>query len=220
VYLLVRENHPQHRRARKLARKKSLRAPYERILIVCEGHTERLYFEEIRKKYRLQTANIKVTNSDLGTNPRQVVEFALDSFQEDKEYDQIFTVFDRDEHRRYHEALDLIDSKKGKLKNSEKKSVNIAPIVSIPCFELWFLLHFEEINQLFHCSDIIKRLKKHLPQYDKTQGDHYKSTLNHIHEAITRSKRMCKDQTPKNDKQAYTNVYEVIEILHKCAKVE
>ncbi|HRP37910.1 MAG TPA: RloB domain-containing protein, partial [Candidatus Dojkabacteria bacterium] len=64
-----------------MARKKSLRAPYERVLIVCEGDTERLYFEEIRKEYRLQTTNIKVTNSDLGTNPRQVVEFALHLFQ-------------------------------------------------------------------------------------------------------------------------------------------
>ena len=215
---MVRENHPRHRRARKLARKRSVRAPYERILIVCEGHTERLYFEEIRKTYRLQTANIKVTHSDLGTNPRQVVKFAMDSFQEDKEYDQIFTVFDRDDHLKYHEALDIVYSRNGKLKNSERKNVPIVPIVSIPCFELWFLLHFEEINQLFHRIDIIKRLKKHLPKYSKTQGDHYKSTVNHIDEAITRSKRMCKDQTPKNDKQAYTNVYEVIETLYKCVK--
>lgn len=159
-----RENHPRHRQARKLARKKSLRAPYERVLIVCEGDTERLYFEEIRKKYRLQTTNIKVTNSDLGTNPRQVVEFALHLFQESKDYDQIFTVFDRDDHLKYHDTLHLIDSKEGKLKNSEKKKIDITPIVSIPCFELWLLLHFEEINQLFHRREIIKRLKKHLPK--------------------------------------------------------
>lgn len=215
---MVRENHPKHRQARRLARKRALRAPYERVLIVCEGDTECLYFEEIRKKYRLQTANIKVTNSDLGTNPRQVVEFALDLFQKSKDYDKIFTVFDRDDHLKYHEALDLVYSRNGKLKNSEKTNVPIIPIVSIPCFELWFLLHFEEINQLFHRNDILKRLKKHLPKYNKTQGDHYKSTVNHIDEAISRSKRMCKDQTPKNDEQAYTNVYEVIETLYRCAK--
>lgn len=69
---MVRDNSPKVRNKRQLARKRTSRASYDRILIVSEGSkTEPNYFKEIRSAYRLQTANIEVRASDLGTAPIQ-----------------------------------------------------------------------------------------------------------------------------------------------------
>ena len=46
-------------------------------------------------------------DSRYGTEPRQVVEYAVNHFRDrSKAFDQIFAVFDRDEHRTYHDALE------------------------------------------------------------------------------------------------------------------
>ena len=61
---MVRDNHPRERQARKLARKQGQRAPFERVLIVCEGSkTEPLYFQELRAYHRLNTAQVVVRNT-------------------------------------------------------------------------------------------------------------------------------------------------------------
>jgi len=61
-----RDNHPRERQAQKLARKKASRGRYPRVLIVCEGKkTEPNYFEEIRREFRLHTANVRVLPSVL-----------------------------------------------------------------------------------------------------------------------------------------------------------
>jgi hypothetical protein len=65
---MVRDNSPEERQKRQLARKLARRASYDRILIVSEGsRTEPNYFREIRKAFRLHTANVQVQPSDLGS---------------------------------------------------------------------------------------------------------------------------------------------------------
>jgi hypothetical protein len=55
-----------------------------------------------------------------------------DSFERD---DQIWVVFDRDDHPRYDEAVNLCASK------------NIKVARSNPCFELWLILHYTEFEK-------------------------------------------------------------------------
>ena len=147
---MARDNHPRERQARALARKKGTRPPYERILIVTEGEkTEPQYFEEIRKLRRVASAHIAILESRYGTEPRQIVDFAKDRFRErKKEFDRVFVVFDRDEHLTYHDSLAACQ--RAKLKNDTGKSIEFCAVVSNPCFELWLLLHYEEIHHLFH----------------------------------------------------------------------
>ena len=48
------------------------------------------------------------------------------------------------------------------------QKVNLA--VSNPCFELWLLLHHTDCRS--HCAgydDVVRRLKKHVPAYDKAR---------------------------------------------------
>jgi hypothetical protein len=50
---------------------------------------------------------------------------------------------------------------------ANRQDVNLA--VSNPCFELWLLLHHADCRS--HCAgyaDVVARLRKHVPAYDKT----------------------------------------------------
>src|SRR5262245_59023932 len=101
---LAKARHHRERAAGKLARKRGKRPPYSRILIVCEGKkTEPQYFEEICIQNRVPSAHVTVLHSQLGTQPRQVVDFAEAKFNESKAYEQVYAVFDRDQHATYHD---------------------------------------------------------------------------------------------------------------------
>jgi hypothetical protein len=180
-----RDNHPKARQQEQLNRKRKSRAPYNRILIVTEGKkTEPNYFNEIIARYRLHTANIEVQPSQYGTSPLQVVEYARDLFQDGdthknvgaKTFEQVYAVFDRDDHKTYFGALDLAAQLNGKLRNDEKKPVIFQAVPSVPCFELWLLLHFEEISAPIHRDEALKRLKKHIPNYEKGGEGHFDAT--------------------------------------------
>lgn len=50
------------KQASDLQRLKERRAPYDRVLIVCEGEkTEPNYFNELKDYYKLNSANVEVT---------------------------------------------------------------------------------------------------------------------------------------------------------------
>ena len=153
------DNSPKERQRRQLQRKAGQRASYDRILIVSEGSkTEPNYFNEIRAAYRLHTANVQVRASQLGTAPIQVVQYARQLFEvgdrhkniQPRAFEQVYAVFDRDDHDSYFNALRLAESLDGKLKNDLKSLVAFKAIASVPSFELWLLLHFDNILAPIH----------------------------------------------------------------------
>lgn len=78
---MARDHSPQERQRKQLERKIGRCAGYDRILVVSEGSkTEPNDFKEIRAFYRLQTANVEVQPSELGTSPIQVVKYAKELF--------------------------------------------------------------------------------------------------------------------------------------------
>ena len=156
-----RDNQPKERQARTLARKKANRAGYDRILIVSEGEkTEPLYFEEIRQHYRLHTANIRVIQSAYGTTPQQVVDFAKDECLRTLGWEQVYCVFDRDDHPNFNNALASAAALDRKHRNELKQPIRFTAIPSIPCFELWLLLHFECITRECHRNEVYDLLRQ------------------------------------------------------------
>ena len=116
------DNQAKDRQLRRKASKEARRASYARILIVTEGSkTEPLYLEEICAAHHLHSANVAVQPGQLGTAPFQVVRYAQQLFQEGdlrkgippKSFDQIFAVFDRDNHESYFNALEVAKSLDG-----------------------------------------------------------------------------------------------------------
>ncbi len=221
---MARDNSPFMRQQAKLGRKQGRRAGYDRILIVSEGtKTEPSYFEEIRETYRLNTANVVVRPCDYGTAPQQIVDYAHDLFLKGdlhrkiapRAFESIFVVFDRDEHTTYHNALQQAESLNGTLKNDAKQKVTFQAIASVPCFELWLLLHFEDIQSPLHRTEAFQRLKKHIPNYDKGMKGAFALTQENLEIACKRAKRLAEKSTAYDGTEPFTDVHSLVDGLVK-----
>lgn len=145
------------------------RAPVRRtgdsILIVCEGGcTEPEYFYQLKIIWKLHAVEIV---GDCGSAPISVVNKAKElekirrqeAKKRDSEkvpYDQVWCVFDRDQHESFDRALDKARGNKFFLADS------------IPCFEFWFLLHFAPKQHNYDDHDnVVGDLKQpgFLPDY-------------------------------------------------------
>ena len=211
---MARNNHPRERQARSLKRKKGTRPPYDRVLIVCEGSkTEPLYFNDIRQQNRVPTAHVTVMPSGYGTEPAQVVDFARDTFDETRAYEWVFAVFDRDAHRTYHDALQKAQGLDVKLKNDEKKKVRFIAVPSVPCFELWLLLHFIDIHAHLERDEAFQRLRGHIPAYAKGATGVYAATEAALPRATSRAQQLQQRFQPHTGTDPYTNVDLVVTLL-------
>ncbi len=100
------------------------------------------------------------------------------------------------------------------------KDNNVIPIVSTPCVELWFLLHYEYTTAVISSNDVIERLKKHYPKYEKNCNI-YLEIKDRINTAIENSKKLEKYQKQNNKKlqtveaNPYTEMYKIVEELMK-----
>ncbi|ABE35647.1 rloB-like family protein [Paraburkholderia xenovorans LB400] len=186
------DNHPRIRQAKHLARKKAKRETYDRILIVSEGEkTEVLYFEEIRKYYKLATTHVKVCHSEYGTTPLQVVEFALDLCEETREWEKVFCVIDRDDHPGYEDALNKAKAHDKKLRNELKQPIEVRAIPSNPSFELWLVLHFEGVERNIHRDEVLRLLcDRFIPGYEKGRKGIFEVTRTRLETAYTNAARI------------------------------
>lgn len=172
------------RRAKSFRRGRPTRELRARILIVCEGEkTEPTYFRALCKDKRLTAAEVEVGPSEYGPDPRNVVDYAVDRKKEacnDKEpYDEVWCVFDRDEHKRFKEAL-----------NKAEHSPGISVAFSNPSFELWFLQHFGYSTAHIKRDAAVSKLKKHIRDYDKSM-DVYDDILPKQKDAIDNATKLA-----------------------------
>lgn len=118
--------------------------------------TEPHYFSGLVATMRPRSALVRVRYK--GIAPHQLVTFAA-AFNRRQldQYDEVWCVVDVDEYD--------IDAA---ARTARRAGVSL--VVSNPCFELWLLLHHEQCAAaLPSCTDAATRLKRHVPQYDKTQ---------------------------------------------------
>jgi hypothetical protein len=219
---MARDNSPKERQRRQLERKIGRRAPYNRILIVSEGSkTEPNYFSEIRAFFRLHTANVQVHPCDFGTAPLQVVKYAKELFEkgnrqknvQPRAFEKVFAVFDRDEHRTYFDALTLAKSLNGNLRNDERKPAEFHAIASVPSFELWLLLHYEDILAPIHRDEVICRLKGHIPNYEKGAKGAFETTRQLLDIATQRAEALKQRFNAFNAPEPFTAVADLVSLL-------
>lgn len=185
------------------------------VLIVCEGEkTEPNYLRSLINDLQLNTANIKILgNSAAGSSPRAIVDFALQEYKKDREYDRIYCVFDKDRHTTYDQALDVINRAR------MGKRHRILATTSVPCFEFWLLLHFTCTTKAFDtglgsiCAKVISDLKAHIPGYEKGDADIYNATKDRLGTAIKNAKSVAKHCEVAQTDMPSTKMYELIEFL-------
>ncbi len=205
------------KQAGELKRKQAKRAPYDRVLIVCEGEkTEPHYFQELCDHYRLNSANIEISG-DCGSAPINVVERAKKLYRTEQRngipFDRVYCVFDKDTHYTYEPALQEVE-------NAKPKATFFA-INSVPCFEFWLLLHFAYTTQPFYGTEgaksaggqVLDELKKYIADYAKGDHGHFERLIGQLPQAIQHSKRALKEANANGTGNPTTLVYELVEYL-------
>ncbi len=103
-----------------------------RVLIVCEGNTEKAYFDGLKETL---TKDIAIDVKAIGKDPCELLQKARElrdkAERKNQPYDEIWLVFDRDEVSPAN--LQQV------LKEAQAEGFNVA--FSNPKFELWLLLH-------------------------------------------------------------------------------
>ena len=95
------------------------------------------------------------------------------------------------------------------VKNDLNKKVQFKAISSVPCFELWLLLHFEDAQEPLHRDDALARLQKHLPGYTKGKLGTYEATKDQRFFAKERA-----EQLPEhNGFDCFTDIHELVTLL-------
>lgn len=167
-----------------LRRRRGFREPRARFLIVCEGKvTEPLYFKEIG---RIERGIVELEIVPGGV-PKAVVERAVQMKKESEReakrrrdqnlrYDCVWCVFDVDNHPLVPEAKE----------QAQANAIDVA--ISNPCFELWFLLHFQEQTAHIERGRVQHLCRGHMPGYEKVPP--CDALMPHLSEAIERAIRL------------------------------
>lgn len=145
-------------------RNSNRKAPKPLILLIAEGRnvTETLYFRQFQVQHAAY--NIKIITPGSITDPKGTLE-KLEMFWEKNEMDADrgdlgFVVLDLD-----------CDSNKGKLIEKLQAGSQIAQfVVSNPCFEVWFLLHYKYTTHVYSSgTEVIHDLRNFIHSYEKNQ---------------------------------------------------
>ena len=117
--------------------------------------------------------------------------------------------------------LDCDESKAVILQKLLNQSNHIRFVISNPCFEIWYLLHFKYSTKPYiDNSSVISELRKHLDGYEKT-SDVNDCLRCYGARAIENSERLCRHHTeqghawPSNESNPRTDVHELMNMLLK-----
>ena len=209
----------KHKGKRELARKAATIPERRRVLIVCEGEkTEPIYFRAVRARLRLTTADVRVDDEG-DSAPISVFRYGKQEFERDGEFDAIFFVFDRDTHPTYGDALRLIEEFR---KTRACKGKIVEAITSVPCFEIWFILHFEAIRRPFSqsggrspCENVIRELRKRpgFTNYKKGNRDVFELLYGRLDDAKSHASLTLRDSQSTGESLHYGNPTTRVHIL-------
>ena len=134
------------------------------ILIVTEGKkTEKEYFDNLIQRLDV-SGSIDVIEKSKSA-PTRVVEKAKESIDKKEDYEIIYCVFDKDNHKDYDRALEMITSIDG------TNSIEVHAITSVPCFEYWLYLHSAYTDGPYSSAKEIRNNLEQIPKfkdYDKS----------------------------------------------------
>lgn len=212
------------------------------IVIVCEGkETEPIYFEKFRTKYvnvdvKIPDKSSKGKNKGKETDPSSLVEKAIYYKKRmdiiHKDGDRVWCIFDVDIN---YQNPDAKTSKQKEIESAYKDAYknNIYLGISNPCFELWYLLHFQYTTGFLKDGDAVKQrlnttpiknykknvcIHTHIKDKINIAIDHAKK-LKAYHEDLGKTfVNIEKDKSKLNikdivDSNPYTNIGDLIEYM-------
>ncbi|RNC95551.1 MAG: RloB domain-containing protein [Oricola sp.] len=156
-----------------------------RAYIFCEGkRTEPDYFSGFNGL--LRGSGLRVVVSGEGLEPKRLHEKALSRFNRARreknsfsKQDTYWLVFDQDDHASFFYAIDAC------------KDGKISCAYSIPCFEYWLILHFDDFSSTSGRATFQKKLEEICKSYDSkgSKGIVFEDFQSGMPNAINRAKK-------------------------------
>lgn len=165
--------------------------------IFCEGDSEKSYIKCLKGKYR-KPINIKIEKKN-SINKSKIESYFKDK-NFDNEKDKIFLMYDLDIQDTFEKLKEIKEHYNNKIKNN-----NVILLVSNPCFELWYLLHFKAQTANISTENCEKALKNFYENYKK--GEVPKNLEVNLEKAIQRAENLTQYENPS------TEIYKIIKIL-------
>ena len=185
------------------------------ILVAFKGKnkTENNYFSNYRLRDKDYIIKLVPGNE---TDPINLVNKTIIKVKELglnlEENDRAYCIFDTDLDER--KNMQIIKARK------LAKKYHIIMITSNPCIELWFLLHFEYTTAWLSNNDVINKLKKYYPKYEKNINI-FPEIKDKVSKAIKNAKKLESFQLDNNkiigmvDANPSTEMYKIVEELIK-----
>ena len=186
------------------------------IFIATEGKnkTERLYFKKFNSD-KVQMRFAKGGSTDPVNMVSELLSECKDMGFDPEAGDMAYCVIDSDFSINKNNQMALADKK--------AKKNDLSLIVSSPCFEIWYLCHYEYSTKIFGSNEeVIDELKKRMPQYDKNKEDMYEILLQMKDNAVENAKKLEKYNLQSGKKlhtvefMPSTEVYRIIETIVKA----
>jgi hypothetical protein len=146
-------------RASKLRRRKAFRDPRAVFQLYCEGkNSEPLYFGALGKILKNSVISVIRTGASPDALVRNAISEARSRGVELAKGDQVWIVFDRDEHAHFDAAIEACARNKFKVARSN------------PCFEVWLILHVEDFHRPDGRGEVYKHFCTLRPDYTEGKG--------------------------------------------------
>lgn len=214
----MKDNQPKHRqRSRenlKLDRKNAYRKQYPTALIACEGKkTEPNYILGFVEDFQL-TPNVRVIRGESDSDALSIVKRARESFCRSPDYDRVFVLMDGDQRN----LAKAIEACKTPIQQSNKRKglekIVIEPIVTVPCFEYWLLLHFLYTDRPYtDCDNVVNDLIGYLPEYQKGDRLIYKKLKSGLMQATENVDLLKQSLLSSNSEYPNTDMHILIRAL-------
>ncbi|MBK6621223.1 MAG: RloB domain-containing protein [Saprospirales bacterium] len=188
---------------------KKVKRVKKRILILCEGLTEKNYFQAIKEdpdySQALLAVNPQVVAAKSPT-PEQVVREALQRAQKAQEegnaYDKVWVVFDHDHHI----------YRKTAYEQAQKSTINVG--FSAISFETWFLLHFVRSAKVFETANaLLTELRKYYQGYQKARQNDFSNLKDKLETALSNTTWLKSQTTPPNKHITDCNPWTDVDVL-------
>ncbi|VUX47032.1 conserved hypothetical protein [Candidatus Defluviicoccus seviourii] len=206
-----------------LRRRHATREPKRRFIIYCEGrNTEPAYFRALQR--HCSSVLIEIEPVGVGGEPFTVAGKAVERAQElglipndcaratdsFEEKDEVWAVFDRDVHEKFHNAVQKCQSNRVRVGRSN------------PCFELWLILHHEDYDKSDGRHAVQTRCQQVCTGYDKDRAKTpcCANLMAHVDAAIKRAEGQLARR--KNDGEEFgcpsTTVGRLVQAILEAAK--
>jgi RloB-like protein len=203
-------------------RRGPVREPYDVVLIVCEGRKmEPNYFNGLKLAHRLSNMNLKIHHPPSGHDPMSPVNFAIQELDRDKECDRGYCVFDRDDHAGFEEAVRTIQTSR------HAQASRLFAITSVPCFEIWLLLHYRYSSAPYvasggrsACDHLKREIRAHYPTYTEGSESIFADLAFHLDRALRHAIQLEQHNSVSGACNPSTKMHHLVDYLVKLKTVQ